>query len=324
MRDKKVSIIVPAYNAGKSIKRCLQSLICQTYKSLEIIVINDGSNDETADIVGDMQKTDSRIILINNNNRGVSYSRNYGIKIANGDFILFVDSDDYLDIHMIEKMIYVQKLHNADIVQCGYMVTSNDKCVKSIVDKRYCYEGDRRIEFYLNNLELCVVPWNKISKKKIWENIKFPENRRYEDEATMFKCFYEGKVIENLDEPLYYYVQNDEGFMNSSSNNKKIYDLVLAKEDMYKYISEVNYANAEKAQNEFTNNLFHNYIRAICERKDEENDFYRKKIRIIYKKYYEIIKKNSDIKVRTAFLLRYFPILIYIKDGSCDRREIRS
>ena len=117
----KISIIVPAYNVQKYIKQCLESVINQTYKNLEIIVVNDGSKDKTLDIIENIAQIDERIIVINQENQGVSASRNNGLKSANGDFIMFVDSDDWLDLDTCEVLIKEAVKENADIVMCGYV-----------------------------------------------------------------------------------------------------------------------------------------------------------------------------------------------------------
>ena len=119
--DYKISIIVPAYNVQKYIKQCLESIINQTYKNLEIIVVNDGSKDKTLDIIESIAKDDPRIIVINQENQGVSATRNNALKGVDGDFVMFVDSDDWLDLDTCEVLIKEAVEENADIVMCGYV-----------------------------------------------------------------------------------------------------------------------------------------------------------------------------------------------------------
>lgn len=119
--EYKISIIVPAYNVQKYIKQCLESIINQTYKNLEIIVVNDGSKDKTLDIIESIAKDDSRIIVINQENQGVSASRNNALKGVDGDFVMFVDSDDWLDLDACEVLLKEAVKENADIVMCGYV-----------------------------------------------------------------------------------------------------------------------------------------------------------------------------------------------------------
>ena len=117
---KKVSVIIPTYNAENTILKCINSIVKQTYKNIEIIIIDDGSTDSTLNKLNDLAKNDDRIIIKKQRNSGVSVARNNGINIASGDYILFVDSDDWLEKTMIEKMIITAQKENTDIVRCNF------------------------------------------------------------------------------------------------------------------------------------------------------------------------------------------------------------
>ena len=117
---KKVSVIIPTYNAENTILKCINSIVKQTYKKIEIIIIDDGSTDSTLNKLNDLAKNDDRIIIKKQRNSGVSVARNNGINIASGDYILFVDSDDWLEKTMIEKMIITAQKENTDIVRCNF------------------------------------------------------------------------------------------------------------------------------------------------------------------------------------------------------------
>lgn len=117
-----ISIIVPVYNAEKYLNRCISSLLNQTYYNLEIILVNDGSTDNSKKICKNAAKNDSRIKLINSVNEGVSLARNKGLKEANGDYISFVDSDDYVEPDYVEKMLLTLKSKKVDIVYCSAVV----------------------------------------------------------------------------------------------------------------------------------------------------------------------------------------------------------
>ena len=134
--DYKISIIIPAYNVQEYIKQCLESIINQTYKNLEIIVVNDGSKDKTLDIIESIAKDDPRIIVINQENQGVSAARNNALKGVDGDFVMFVDSDDWLDLDTCEVLIREAVKENADIVMCGYVREYKEKSMpKAMFDE---------------------------------------------------------------------------------------------------------------------------------------------------------------------------------------------
>ncbi len=122
-----ISVIIPAFNIDQYIERCLDSVICQTYKNLEIIVINDGSSDRTAEITDEYKIKDSRVIVLHKTNGGVTSTRLAGIKIATGDYIAFVDGDDYIEPDMYEKLLANALKHDADISHCGYQMVFPDR-----------------------------------------------------------------------------------------------------------------------------------------------------------------------------------------------------
>lgn len=310
-----ISIIVPAYNAQSHIGKCIESIIDQTYKNLEIIIINDGSVDSTLSICKKYEKQDGRIVLINQENRGVSYCRNEGVKRATGEFVVFVDSDDYIDYKMIETLYKVQCEKNADIVQCGYYVLDDKEIFKKVVHSYIEGEKEQLMCFYINNLELCVVPWNKIIRREKVQEVPFPLNRRYEDEAIMYKLFYDAGTVINIESPLYYYYQNQTGFMHSEEKNiRKIHDLIRAKEEMTLFISNKCDTLKENVLNEFLRILFIGNINALgCRLNDTEERRAYKWIREKLLEYYEEMKENEHIKNHTLLILRYFPLLLNIK-----------
>lgn len=218
---KKVSIIIPAYNAEKYIERCLNSILNQTYNNLEIFVINDGSTDNTEIICNKIAKKDKRLIIETKINEGVSKARNYALKKVSGDYILFVDSDDWLENNMVEKMIKSSQENHSDIVFCEY--------------NNY-YEDSKKIErVYLNkyNYNDCLnlisdpktnfggVPWNKLLKSKLVtksynENVHFFENLLFFLENLSDKTSF--SVI---NEPLYNYSINDTSALHSKKYSIK-------------------------------------------------------------------------------------------------------
>ena len=119
---KKISIIVPVYQAEKYISKCIESIVNQTYKNLEIILVDDGSTDRSGEICDEYGKKDNRIVVVHNKNKGVSVARNCGLDIATGDYITFVDSDDYIDLQMYSEMMKVVEKYSCDVVYSGSVV----------------------------------------------------------------------------------------------------------------------------------------------------------------------------------------------------------
>lgn len=310
-----VTIILPAYNAEKYITRCIESVLKQTYKNFEFIIIDDGSTDNTLKIARDFAKKDCRINVISQNNCGVSKTRNYGVQIAKGEFILFIDSDDYIDSNMIYHLLEKSIQTGSDVIQCGYKVFGDNETGKEICAKESMFLKEEAVDFYLDNLELCVVPWNKLIRKDCIKNIKFPENRRYEDEAIMYRLFFEAESIYNINEKFYHYYVNEEGFMQSSEGDlSKTIDLMEAKKDLYIYIKENVPTVKKKAETERVNNLFFSYLAAI---KTKKNDAIKQKqymyIKREFLENYRMMKKSNLFKKKTLIIMRWIPVLFKCK-----------
>ena len=172
--EDKISVIIPAYNAEKTIRKCLESICNQTYSNLEIIIVNDGSNDETLKIANEFKEKDSRIIVITKENGGVSSSRNKGICRSTGKYISFVDSDDYLDLDYIATLY--KNIYSCDMVMCGYTEIGQD--IRSVKPKSKLYEkrnfGCVLDKYYHNNI--INPPWNKLFKREYLIGLKFDES----------------------------------------------------------------------------------------------------------------------------------------------------
>lgn len=221
MNENKISIIVPVYNVEKYIKKCLDSIVNQTYKNLEIIIINDGSTDDSLSIVEKYQKKDKRILLMNQINQGVSVARNNALKCASGDYIMFIDSDDWLELDTCHKLIDKIEKEKSDIVIFNFIKEFNSKSVKNL---NYDENFDLSIkENYDKFLSVMIAPFykvknlkylglgyafNKIIKRDCIKNVKFPfEGLCAYNEDIMFylQLFKNAKIISLSNEFLYHY-----------------------------------------------------------------------------------------------------------------------
>lgn len=196
-----ISVIIPIYNVQKYLTQCLDSVVNQTYKNLEIILINDGSTDKSGDICDQYKHKDSRITVIHKKNSGAADSRNFGLKIANGEFISFVDSDDYLDLNFYEIMI--NNIDNADIVQCNEFVfnTINISAAEKI--NSGVYNNIEFMKIYLDNW-VCALLHNKLFRRCVIKD-KFYKSNIIDDEYFTYKCVLNAKYIKQIDNTLYYY-----------------------------------------------------------------------------------------------------------------------
>lgn len=181
--DKKVSVIIPAYNAEKYIEQCVNSVIYQTYKRVEIIIVNDGSEDKTLEILEKLKLSDERIIIINQDNKGPSAARNAGLRRCTGEYIFFLDSDDWIVSTCIEELINIEKQKNVDIVFFDYY-----KCIKDqqfehhVYGKDFCYSINEKNNFMLWDMRT-ITPWGKLYSKKSIEGVLYDEQMRIAEDV---------------------------------------------------------------------------------------------------------------------------------------------
>ena len=252
---EKLSIIVPSYNAEKTISRCISSIRNQTYQNLEIIVINDGSTDNTESIVEKLCCDDCRIKLVTIKNGGVSNARNTGIDIATGDYITFVDSDDYIDAEMYENLISLAVKYQADITHCSYKNVDENGNVLSVVGNKgqiVVQDSEEAIECLLGDRLFAGGLCNKIYKAHLFKDVRLENGIKYnEDVLANFELFKRSGTSVYTDCAFYYYVATTSSSTHTASGigpakqkvyvAEKIYNMSLGKS--YSIIAEKNYAD---------------------------------------------------------------------------------
>lgn len=246
-----VSVIIPVYNADLYIKKCLDSLIAQTFHDYEIIIINDGSTDQTLSICEFYAKEDNRIKIISQLNKGQAIARNLGVEKAIGEFICFVDSDDFVDKRFIEILLQKQYETNADIVWCDAIAIKDKMEIKLSVSKINSNSNVK--EYILNNTG----PWRKLIRKGIItnHNLFFPSLRSYEDIAVVPLYGMHTNKIVYVDKPLYYYYMHDGSVMHQLTYDKKLESVFESMDNLYRefektgklkeYVDEIEYLYIE-------------------------------------------------------------------------------
>ncbi len=211
--EPKVSIVIAAYNVEKFIRKCVSSVVRQTYVNLEIIIVDDGSSDSTSKICDDFKKEDLRIKVIHQKNQGLSSARNNGIGIATGEYIALIDGDDYISKNFIEELIKAATNNCADIAVCGFASFPHGdvECPKNMT-----VLGKEATKFLLTQQNTYqVVSWNKIYKKDLFKSISFPINRLHEDSLTTYKLFAAAEKVTFINRPLYFYRQRQNSIMST-------------------------------------------------------------------------------------------------------------
>ena len=234
-----ISIIIPVYNVEPYLSKCIKSIINQTYKKLEIILINDGSTDNSLKICKEYAKKDSRIKVINKKNGGLSSARNKGIENSKGKYLIFIDSDDYIDLTMVEKLYTNLLENNADISICNhyYDYQNNNLKVKSFPkDKLLVTEKEKYYNIYNDYSVATIIACAKIYKREIFNDIKYPIGMVHEDEAIVLDILEKANRISYFNEPLYYYVQRQNSITNKF--NLKRLDIITIHENRINKLKE--------------------------------------------------------------------------------------
>ncbi len=294
-----ISIIVPIYNTQKYLNNCIQSIVFQTYKNLEIVLVDDGSCDNCPVICDEWRKKDNRIITIHINNSGQSVARNIALNKIKGNYVCFFDSDDSVENNYVEIMYHKLVTNNFDAVVCNI-----PNKYKNLVNGKNIYE-------YILRDEIGGQLWRWIFKKECWNNIRFPINKYAEDAAVIYKVIFE-KNIGIINKDLYHYNVNNQSSTSNSIKNidKNIIDRAIMFIDRYYWIR--------------TNHLSDDLLKIVLDkavvfcacviiRRNKEyydiNDLIYVK-EFIYKERRSIFLSNVSVKYKASCYLYYrFPFL---------------
>lgn len=322
----KISIIVPIYNVEKYLKKCIESIINQTLDDLELILVNDGSEDNSAEICDDYVKRDKRIIVIHKENGGVSSARNAGIDVAKGQFIGFVDPDDYLEMDALEYLYNMAINNKADIV-CYRMKTYKNMKLPSYESEKECikcYYGKEIINQQLKYGEFLHSTCNKLYSNKFFYNLdnRFYSQIRYAEDALFnYKIMLNANVLVSSNLRKYNYLINESGVVSNIS--LKRLDVFDAQIEIYNLLKN-DYKNAHIILNEYVNSSI-SLIIDIARSKNNTNNNYEilqgLKIKLIRDKNIlnsiELQNKKQKILFRLVksnpnLLIRLYKIRFYI------------
>ena len=246
----KVSVIVPIYNVEKYLEKCINSLLSQTLEDIQIILVNDGSKDNSGNIAKEYEKNNNdRVIYVEKENGGLSDARNYGLKYATGDFIAFLDSDDYIEKNAYEEMYNKAIEENADYVECDFIWEFPNKIR---VDKQYPYKNKKEMLSFVR-----VVAWNKLIKRQliIDNNLEFPKGLRYEDIEFTYKLIPFVNKFAYVDKPFIHYVQREGSIANVQ--NERTAEIFTVLDNVIEFYKKNN------IYEEYRNELEYNYARYL-------------------------------------------------------------
>lgn len=227
-----ISVIIPVYNAEKYLNKCINSILLQTYKNIEILLVNDGSTDNSQEVCEEFRNKDRRVKVIYKENGGASDARNVGIKNSNGKYITFVDSDDTVEENYIEYLYNLLENYSTNMSIAAYSVISNEKSinigkgykeelldVKECLDRLLCEKG------------FTVSPCSKLYDKSLFDDIEYPKGKLFEDNETTYRLIMKCHKIAYGNKSIYNYYKRENSAMTSEFNMKKM-DLIELSDKM--------------------------------------------------------------------------------------------
>ena len=314
MNDR-ISVIVPIYNVEYYIEDCVKSILGQSYRNLEIIFVNDGSTDNSIDILKDLISNDHRCNIVSQKNGGLSSARNKGLSVSTGEYVTFIDSDDFLKESYIEELYKNLVTNGADISIAGFTYyyddcniykntidMNNDKVVRlsneEVINRMYAFQNRYNVSF--------VTAWGKLYRKSLFDNICYPEGKTYEDEFTTYKLYLKTDNIVCINKELYIY-RIREGSIMSKKYGLDNLNPIMALEERIDILKD---KNINVLETEYTYlcllsyNMYmlkkHGYVKEVNELKNKYINYYLK--------VYSRVGLKKKIKL---LMIRYINSIIY-------------
>lgn len=243
MNSDLISVVIPVYRVEKYLARCLESVRNQTYRDLEIILVDDGSPDNCGELCDRFAREDARVKAYHKANGGLSDARNFGVERANGEYVTFIDSDDYIAPDYVEYLYQLLQKHDADISCCCMVNTQADRAeygVNTEIPSEQLLTGWEASMALLNQLyTVLVTAWGKLYRRDIVKKFPFPVGKKHEDEATTCKFYYEARKVAVGNRCLYAYYQNPESITHTKGSALNM-DAIWAMEHRARFYEELN------------------------------------------------------------------------------------
>ncbi|MBO5094460.1 MAG: glycosyltransferase [Lachnospiraceae bacterium] len=319
--DDLISVIIPVYNVEGYVENCVRSVQNQTYRNLEIILVDDGSKDRSGYICDKLAEKDERIFVIHQENQGLSGARNAGLEVAHGKYVAFVDADDTIYFEMYTVLCGILKQNNADIAVGGMVRTENEKFFLNVVYKDYhidVYEKEEALMQLFYQYTDAVSACNKLYIRELFCSLRYPYGKLHEDEYITYQLLYRARRVVFVEEKMYAYMQRQGSIVHSPSVRSR-------KDKIGAYKEVIEFCKSEKAMQAYKRAVYR-YLDFSCEYylfcKQSKNRQARKelKTRIVqeietYMKEFEFNKKN----MLKFVLFRNSPLLFQILKNITDR-----
>lgn len=299
--NKKVTVVVPIYNTANYLTRCINSITNQTYQNLEIILIDDGSTDESLKICNLLAKTDNRIKVVHQDNCGLAETRNKGMEIATGEYICFFDSDDYIENTMIETLLKVAEKTNADVCESSFYIHMKNGDIKDVSCEQ---KGIKFVEGHLDLINsysdatILIPAWDKLYKLSSIKNIKFDRNCFKEDSDYIYKLCMADKTFALVNKPFYHYVKRKSVSLTGNKISPKLFTLQEWGKEKYNEVLSQGEEYRDAAERILYNSLVHiirNYIRDYKDGILEDGE-YKEEIQSVVNDTISLLLIAKDVK----------------------------
>lgn len=306
--EELISIVVPVYNVEKYLKKCVDSICCQTYRNLEIILVDDGSPDHCGEMCDEWTKLDDRIVVVHKPNGGLSDARNAGIDIAKGKYISFIDSDDWIRNDYIENLYKVLTLYDTEYSECSFQyVMENGELINSLKDSKSTtlFENKEALCELMRSEVLHTSAWGKLYKKELFDSNRYPKGKLFEDIPVTYDIILSGAKVAYIESASYFYLFRETAISKMCFSPKRMDAAEFMEAAMKKAVSRY---SGFKEQAELA--LFRTYytIWLSFSREQKESQYY-----IIVcnklKEYRKTVLKwtDSDKKTKCKALLTFLP-----------------
>lgn len=315
-----ISIIVPAFNVEEYLEECVESIRSQTFTNFELILVDDGSTDGTGAICDSYKKTDARIKVIHQANAGLSQARNAGIDIATGEYLSFVDADDYIHSQMMDSLYQLIIGYEADVAVCDYQNVYDGVAPGPVEQKEtHLLSSKEAVQAIVRDSDTkMIVACGKLYRRDLFFDIRYPKGKYHEDEFVTYRLFYDAYSVVVTDAQYYYYRQRENSITKSRYCLKRLDKLAALKECMEFFNAQADQDLRDAARARYLINVQIAYYRVKRELKGQRKVL--KKLKHEHRAYYGQFKKSKICGARpvdgmTILLFHFFPILYYVMAG---------
>ena len=321
MSSKKIStisIIVPVYNVEKYLSRCVDSILNQTFTDFELILVDDGSTDKSGDICDEYKSKDNRVKVIHKSNEGVSVARNIGLDISTGEYIGFIDSDDYVELDMLRKIINLAKEKDCYVLEYAYKILEDNEVVDDKINNLKVEVIENNVEFAIERVidnPFCNVVWNKIYKRDIVKDIRFNRNFNIcEDVEYTYKAILNSNKYVITNEKMYFYNQRENSLCrNEEYSLEKVRSSLECQKSRLDALKsyKINNKIIFKAEERLCNDIFRHYVLAKRIKDKNESKVILNYLKDLFKEKKSMFLSN-DILRKKRFMIRIFSISEYL------------